>query len=122
MVAEHTEQSIEDRLVFPKFTIRMATKSHSKNDLKVYYGKDALMADLMNYWGSVDMAIQIFVKQKHLRPSIYRYYMKNGNVCKAYAICNHVNINRQSNVYAMIMHLIKEWQQKSYQYKERNEA
>ncbi len=54
---------IEDKILFPKYVIKLAGKSsNTKNEIRVYYSKDSLMADLMSYWGTYDMAIQIFVK------------------------------------------------------------
>ncbi len=43
--------------MFPKFVIRMASKDYTKNDTRVYYSKEGMMADLMSLWGSIDMAI-----------------------------------------------------------------
>ena len=57
------------------------------------------MSDILAYWGSGDLAVQMFVKQKHMRPSIYRYYMKNGHVYKAMAISNQENMNKDSRLY-----------------------
>jgi hypothetical protein len=49
----------------------------------------------MNLWGNSDMAIQLFVKQKHLSrgPSIVRYHANSkGQVYKAASLTvNHQN-------------------------------
>jgi len=70
------------------------------------------MADLMSYWGSYDMAVQIFIKQKHLRPSVLRYYMKNGNVCKAVAISNQENLTKDSRLYKNMLLMISDYYSK----------
>lgn len=57
MILEHHQQNIESRLLYPKFVIKLASKSSTKNELKIYFSKEALLADLMNFWGSFDMAI-----------------------------------------------------------------
>ena len=92
--------------MFPKYVIKLAQKNHTKNDIRIYYSKDSLIADLMSYWGVYDMAIQQFVKQKHLRPSIYRYYMKNGNVYKAVCISNQENLTKETRLYKTILGLV----------------
>jgi len=43
--------------MFPKFVIRSGTSNPSKNDVKVYFNKEAMMQDMMMMWGSSDMAI-----------------------------------------------------------------
>lgn len=107
--AEQNEvQRPEERIMFPKFIIKLASsKSFTKNDIRVYYSKESLISDLMSMWGVQDMAIQQYVKQKHLRPSIYRYYMKNGgNVYKAVSISNQENLTRETRVYKTMLGLV----------------
>jgi hypothetical protein len=43
--------------MFPKFVIKLASKFSSKNEIKLYYSKEALMADIMAFWGSGDFVI-----------------------------------------------------------------
>jgi len=43
--------------MFPKYVIKLAQKNHTKNDIRIYYSRDSLIADLMSYWGVYDMAI-----------------------------------------------------------------
>lgn len=62
MVRQHKRQTIEERLIFPKFVIRLASKTSTSNEVKFIYSTDTLLSDLMSYWGSSDMAIQLFIK------------------------------------------------------------
>eukprot|EP00347_Sterkiella_histriomuscorum_P000612 403375175 len=113
MIYDQLEQTVEDRILFPKFVIKLASKTHTKNDIRVYYSKDSLIGDLMSFWGTYDMAIQQFVKQKHLRPSIYRYYMKNGNVYKAVSISNQENLTKDTRMYKNLLGMVFDQFQKT---------
>lgn len=57
MIDELSEQKVKDKILFPKFVIRLASKDPTKNDTRVYYSKEGMIADLMSYWGSIDIAI-----------------------------------------------------------------
>jgi hypothetical protein len=64
-----------------------------------------MVADLLNFWGSFDLALQMFVKQKHpFRPCIHRCYVnKNGHVYKAVAINNQDNVNKEHKFYRFLL-------------------
>jgi len=80
---------IQDKLILPKFAIRLARRVQSNvNELQLIYDKADLYMDMQSYWSSVDMAVQVYVKQKHWRPSIHRYYFRNNGVYKACTIIN----------------------------------
>lgn len=76
--------------MYPKFVIKLATKGSTNNETRLYYSRESVVADLLSFWGSFDLALQMFVRQKHpFRPSIHRLYAgKNGNVFRAVAIGN----------------------------------
>ena len=91
MVSHHSEQSTEVKLTFPKFVVRSSGSNPSKNEVKVYYSKDIMLQDVMGMWGSVDIAVQLFVKQKHLSrgAAILRYHAnRSGHVHKATVLTN----------------------------------
>lgn len=54
--------SIEDKLLLPKYVIRLASKGSTHNEIKLYYSRESLIADLLSFWGSFDLALQMFVK------------------------------------------------------------
>lgn len=66
------------------------------------------MSDILGYWGTGDFAVQIFVKQRHMRPYIYRYYVKNGNVAKAVSINNQENMTKETRLYQSMIAMIQE--------------
>ena len=107
---EQQAYSIEDKLLYPKFVIKLASKGSTQNEVKLYYSRESLIADLLSFWGSFDLALQSFVKQKHpLRPSIHRFYVnKNGNVYKAVAITNQENVTKDHKMYKTLLQLIEE--------------
>jgi len=43
--------SIKDKILFPKFVIKLASKSHTKNESRIYFSKESMIADLMSFWG-----------------------------------------------------------------------
>ena len=49
--------SIEEKLLYPKFVIKLAAKGSTHNDIKLYYSRESLIADLLSFWGSFDMAL-----------------------------------------------------------------
>ena len=64
----------------------------------------------MNYWGTRDLALQLFVRQRHpLRPQIYRYYMRQGNVYKATVIANQTESKEDHRLLHTIKHYILDW-------------
>ncbi len=54
-----------------------------KNEIELYYSFDAFIGQVLSLWGNCNFIIQPYVKQKNLRPKVYRYYYKNGNIIKA---------------------------------------
>ena len=88
MVCELEKQSISDQLIFPRYVIKISNKTLTSNDIKLYYSKELMMADLISFWGTYNFVLQIYVKQKNMRSYIHRYYMKNSNVYKAVCITN----------------------------------
>lgn len=102
--------SIEDKLLYPKFLIKLATKNSTQNETKLYYSSQTLFGELLSFWGGYDLALQAFVKSKHpFRPSIYRFYMnKNGNVYKAVAINNQETVNKDSKFYQQLLSRISD--------------
>lgn len=49
--------NFESKLLIPKFVIRIAQNLSRKNDIKVYFSLDSMIADALVYWGNCDMAI-----------------------------------------------------------------
>ncbi|CDW75778.1 UNKNOWN [Stylonychia lemnae] len=87
---------IESKMLLPRYVIRISQNESRKNETKVYYSEDALIADALVLWENCDMAIQLFIKQKGIRPKIFRYIMKNGNTIKSFSICNQKNLLNDS--------------------------
>ena len=54
--------SIEDKLLCPKFLIKLAGKGSVANDMRIFYSKEAMIPELLSLWGSYDLALQGFVK------------------------------------------------------------
>ena len=54
--------SKEDKLMYPKYVIKLATKGSTRNEIKLYYSRETLIAELLGFWGSYDLALQGFVK------------------------------------------------------------
>jgi hypothetical protein len=96
--------------MYPKYVIKLATKGSTRNEIKLYYSRETLIAELLGFWGSYDLALQGFVKQKHpFRPSIFRCFInKNGNVYKATAINNQENFDKDSFIYNRLIQSIRE--------------
>ena len=72
--------------MFPKYVIRIGGSHPSKNDIRIYFSRETLMQDLLMLWGNADIAVQLYIKQKHLvrGASMLRYHAnKSGNVYKA---------------------------------------
>lgn len=67
--------------------------------MRLFYDKEELLREVQSIWGQYDMAIQIFIKQRFMRPYIFRYYIKNANVYKSVCISNQENLNKTSRVY-----------------------
>lgn len=107
--------SIADKLLYPKYIIKLAAKGSTHNEIKLYYSRETLIAELLGFWGSYDIAVQAFIKQKHpFRPSLYRCYMnKNGSVYKAVAINNQENVTKDSKFYQSLLQLISDTNQQS---------
>jgi hypothetical protein len=59
---QEANYSIEDKLLYPKFVIKLATKGSQTNEIKLYYSRETLIAELLSFWGSYDLALQSFVK------------------------------------------------------------
>ncbi|TNV87812.1 hypothetical protein FGO68_gene7175 [Halteria grandinella] len=108
--------SIEDKLLLPKYVIKLASKGSTHNEIKLYYSRESLIADLLSFWGSFDLALQMFVKQKHpFRPSIHRCYVnKNGSVYKAMAINNQENITKDHKFYGFLKQMIEDGYNKAH--------
>jgi hypothetical protein len=102
--------SVEDKLLYPKLVIKLATKGSTHNEIKIYYSRETAFAELLSFWGGYDLALQGFVKSKHpFRPSVYRCYMnKNGNVYKSVAINNQETVNKDSKFYHQLLAIISE--------------
>lgn len=86
--------SIEDTLLYPKFVIR-TVGTRCTNDVKIYFSKEPMLQDAMLMWGSGDMAIQRFVKQRHLNrgASLLRYHAnRSGGIFKA-SVLNSSSLN-----------------------------
>lgn len=106
MVSELDKQSIPDKLIFPKYVIKLMSKNSNSNEIKLYYSRESMMADLMSYWGTYNLALQIYIKQKYMRPYIHRYYMKNNNVYKAVCINNQDNMSKEGRFYKNMLSII----------------
>lgn len=65
-----------------------------------------MIGDVLGYWGKCDIAIQIFIKQKCIRPKFFRYYMKNGNIYKSLSISNKINLENDSLIFKTIQNLV----------------
>jgi hypothetical protein len=48
--------------MYPKYVIKLATKGSTRNEIKLYYSRETLIAELLGFWGSYDLALQGFVK------------------------------------------------------------
>lgn len=50
-------ETIEEKLLYPKFVIKLAGKGSTQNETKLYYSRESLIADLLSFWGSYDLAL-----------------------------------------------------------------
>lgn len=83
--------------------------------MRIFYSKEAMIPELLSLWGSYDLALQGFVKQRHpLRPSMYRLFVnKNGHVYKALAVNNQDNMTKDSKLHKLLLQLIEDAHNKS---------
>eukprot|EP00347_Sterkiella_histriomuscorum_P022375 403330707 len=109
------QYSFEAKLLVPKFIIRIAQNQSRKNDCKVYFSQDTMIADALSYWGNCDMAIQLYVKYKCVRPMFYRYYMKSGNIHKSVQISNRLNVEKDSHIFRTMQQILESQQLKPLQ-------
>jgi hypothetical protein len=73
-------QTIEEQLLYPSYVIRAQSGAFfKKNETKIFFSKEALLSEMMTLWGHCDMAVQAFVRQKHLSrgASIIRYQVNS---------------------------------------------
>ena len=72
----------------PKYIFKYMEKRKNDATIRVYYCKNQLIADLIEFWGQFDIIVQRFVIQKTLQPCVYRFYRNERNVFKAQCIMN----------------------------------
>ena len=95
--------------------IKLAGKGSIQNDVRIFYSKETMIPELLCLWGSTDLAVQGFVRQRHpMRPSIYRVFVnRNGHVYKAVAVNNQENITKESKIHKILLQLIEDAHNKS---------
>lgn len=89
------------QLICPRYVIKMAPKHGIVSTFKVYFTINAVMSDVINHWGSHDLIIQPFIRQKHIiNPSLSQYHMKSYNgVFKASSVINKTQLDKNCPFY-----------------------
>jgi len=87
---------VMQQLICPRYVIKMAAKHSTVSTFRVYFTINAVMSDVINHWGSHDLIIQPFIRQKHIiNPSLLQYHMKSYNgVFKASSIINKTHLDK----------------------------
>ena len=71
----------------PKYVLKTVSKNGG-SDTRVYFCKNLLISDMIEYWGSLDLILQQFVIPKTCQATIYRFYRNEKNVFRTECFIN----------------------------------
>ena len=98
----------EKGLIPPKYIMKSMRKHDQGATIRVYYCKNQLITDMIEYWGKYDILVQRFVIQKTMQPCIYRFYRNERNVYKAECIISKKSIFSDHDTVASFHDLLEE--------------
>ena len=82
----------------PKYVLKTMERGQRSAFTRIYFDKNSLLTDCVEYWGKSDMVVQQYVVQKTTQACIYRFYRNDRNVYRAECIINNTSI--QSETYS----------------------
>ena len=93
------------QLICPRYVIKMVAKNSIYATFKIYFNINAVMSDVVHHWGSHDLIIQPFIRQKHIiKPSLLEYHMKSYNgVYKANTVINKTHLDKNCSFYERLI-------------------